>query len=102
MCHVAVFQSSVPQLIVSQSAKPVSAVKTVVIRPAIRASHQPCAPTLFVIPSDVAERGEHRKRVDPDRRVRQRRVERVARQPSDEVAELHAGILTAPAPGKPG
>ena len=50
MCAVAVFHSSLPQLIVSQSTSPVSAVSTVVIRPAISASHQPCAPTVFVMP----------------------------------------------------
>ena len=100
MCNVAVFQSSLPQLIVSQSARPVSAVKTVVIRPAIRASHQPCGADVVRDPDDVAERREHRERVDADRRVGKRRMQRVARQPSNEIAELHAGVVTAPSTGK--
>ena len=41
MCVVAVFQIGLPQVSVNQSAKPVRAVKTVVIRPTTSAIHQP-------------------------------------------------------------
>ena len=50
MCIVAVFQSSDPRSIVSQSRKPVVAVTTVVIRPKSSASHQPCVAAFVLMP----------------------------------------------------
>src|SRR6266508_4548847 len=41
MCKVAVFQSSVPRVIVNQSSRPVNAVGPVMMRPKISAIHQP-------------------------------------------------------------
>ena len=65
MCVVAVFQSSVPRVIVSQSSRPVSAVGTVKIRPTISAIHQPYAPEFSVMPSTSARRRDGRERVVP-------------------------------------
>jgi hypothetical protein len=48
---VAVFQSSLPRVIESQSTKPVSAVPTVTTRPTTRASHQACANVCSATPS---------------------------------------------------
>ena len=50
-CHVAVHHSSLPHVSVSQSARPASAVGTVVISPKTRPSHQPIAPLRSVIPT---------------------------------------------------
>src|SRR2546426_667661 len=54
MCQVAVHQSGEPHSIVSQSSKPVRAVKAVAIRPTTSASHQPCAAETFATPTTLA------------------------------------------------
>ena len=51
----AVFQSSEPHSIVSQSRNPVSAVGTVRISPKINAIHQPYAPAFCVMPVTSAK-----------------------------------------------
>jgi len=54
MCDVAVFHSSLPHSIDSQSASPVSAVGTVKMSPAMSAIHQPYAPAFCVMPRTSA------------------------------------------------
>src|SRR2546430_8775539 len=54
MCQVAVHQSGEPHSIVSQSAKPVSAVNTVTSSPTTSASHQPCAAPTWAMPTTLA------------------------------------------------
>src|SRR5207248_8705848 len=49
---------------------------------------------------DVRQRGDRRERVDADGRVRQRRMQRMPGKTLDEIPQLHAAVVTAPAAGE--
>jgi hypothetical protein len=89
MCAVAVFQSSVPQVIESQSRRPVNAVGTVTISPEDQGDPPAVGPGALRDPGHLGETGYGGERVSPDRCVRQRRMDRMTWKPPPEIAELH-------------
>ena len=77
---------------------PLSAVGAVTMRPSTSASHQALAVLLSLTPKSAQDTEDSCAGVDDNRRIRERRVKRMTRQPLDQVAELHASRLLSSAP----